>query len=159
MIKGNEELSATAKVFCELLKEKSPDLLEIAEVKSPSKETPLIQEPGSIVIVIPARQGFLAEELYAETRREDILIAVGSVTHYHFSWYSEEVMGKYMLNAIQFINDILSEQVVFARRKTLIFRKEYIDDIRIEDLGKKKRILAVYSWKGTYNSLSNCGKP
>ncbi len=153
MVKDNEGLSPTAKIFFQLLRDKAPELLEVATVESPSEKTPLIQEPGSIVIVIPARAGFPIDKLYIETRREDILVVLGELTHRHYSWYSEETVSKYMLNAIQFTKDILEGHILFARRKKLLSRKEYIDIVREKDLVKKKRILAVYSWKGAFDTM------
>jgi hypothetical protein len=66
MIKGNEKLSETAARFYQLPKKHSPDLLRFATVGSPSDKYPYA-ESDSIVIVIPARDGFLFEEIYLET--------------------------------------------------------------------------------------------
>jgi hypothetical protein len=133
------------------LEENSPELLAVAEVMSPSQKTPLIQEPGSIVVVIPAPQGFIANELYIETRRADILVAIGKVTHHHFDWYEEEDKEKSMRFAIQYLKDILSERIVVVVEKSLFFKNGFAHEIRVDKLRKKKRYISVYSWKGTYN--------
>ena len=152
MIKGNEKLSQSGKRFYTLLEDSSPELLEFMSVASPTDEFPYM-EPGSIVLEIPAREGFLFDKLYVETMKEDILIVMGTVAHRHISWWSDDSIEKQMKNAIQFIKDILNEQVIFVKRKALFSQKEFYEDIRVEELEKTARILAVYSWKGTYDRM------
>jgi hypothetical protein len=151
MINGSENLSPSAKVFYRLLKENCPELLAVAEVMSTSEKTPLIQEPGSIIIKIPAPQGFIANELYIESRRTDILVAIGQATHHHVDWYKEEDREKSMRSAIQYVKDILSEKVIVVVEKSLFSKNGFVHEIRIDELKKKKRYLAIYSWNGTYN--------
>ena len=150
MIKGNEILSQSANRFHKLLDENSPDLMEFVSIASPSNEFPYI-EPGSIVLEIPAREGFLFDKIYVETRKEDILIEMGVVPHRHISWWSDDTVEKQMKYAIQFVEDVLNEQVIFVKRKALFSRKELYEDIRLEELKNAKRVRAIYSWKGTYD--------
>ena len=152
MIKGDERLSQSASQFYRLLGENSPDLLEFVSIASPSTEFPHI-ELGSIALVIPAKEGFLFDKVYVETRKEDILIVMGIVPHRHVSWWSDESAEKQMKYAIQFIKDVLNERIIFVKRKALFSRKESYEDIRVEQLERSKRVLAVYSWKGTYDKM------
>ncbi len=152
MTKDDERLSQSATRFYTLLKDSSPELLDFVSIASPTAEFPYI-EPGSIVMVIPAQEGFLFDKLYLETRKEDILIVMGMVPHRHISWWSDDTIEKQMKYAIQFIKDVLNERIIFIKRKALFSRKEYYEDLRVEELKKRKSILAVYSWKGTYDRM------
>ena len=152
MIESKEELSRSARRFHRLLSENASDLLEFMSIASPTDESPYI-EHGSIVLQIPAREGFLFNRIYVETRKEDILVVLGDVLNRHISWWSEDSVEKQMKLAIQLIMDILDEQVIFVKRRAHLGRKELYEDVRIEDLSKVKRVLAVYSWKGTYDRV------
>ena|SRR5687768_14785072 len=152
MIKGNKSLSESASKFYELISHSSPDLLIFASVESPSDRFPYL-ESDTIVLVIPAREGFLFDTLFVEVRKDDILITMGIVPHRHISWWSEDSLEKQMNYAIQFIKDIIDERVIFVKRKVLIIRKTFYEDIRVEELEKTNRVLEVYSWQGTYDRI------
>lgn len=151
MIESDQYLSESAKRFYKVLTDNAPELLQFVAVVSPSDKYPCV-DPNSLVMTIPARDGFIFDALYVETRREDILIEMGVVPHLHFSWWSEDVVDEQMLKAVQLIRDILNERMIFVKKQAFLTGKEHYDIIRIEALGKKKDILAVYSWKGTYNN-------
>jgi hypothetical protein len=154
MILNDQGLSSIAKLFYGYLLEFSPELLKIAEVVEASEKRPYIEEPGTIIIEIPARAGFLFDQIYVETRKEDILIALGTFTHYHFSYYSAKEIEYRMPQAIQYINDILNEKIIFVRKSGSWAKDESIIELNICDLEKTKNVLQVYSWKGTYDTLS-----
>jgi hypothetical protein len=149
MIK-NIELSETAKTFYKILEDNYPSFLPLVKVVSPSHENRYV-EPNSIVIVIPARVGFLFTEIYIETRSEDILIAFGTIHHRHFSWWSEDVIEQQMCRAISLVIDIINEKVVFIKTRNFLSRKIFYIDIPIEDLSKQKRVLEIFSWNGTFD--------
>jgi hypothetical protein len=152
MITGDEKLSQSAKKFYTLLKDSAHDLLGFMSIASPTDEFPYI-EPGSIVLQIPSREGFPFDKLYVETRKDDILIVMGDVLNHHISWGSEDSVEKQMKSAIQLIDDVLNEQVVFVKKKVPFGKKESYEHIRVEELEKATRVIAVYSWKGTYDRV------
>ena len=153
MITGDEKLSKSAEKFLPLLKNKLPDLQQYVKVVLPSTDNPYVT-PNSIIIVIPARKGFLFEKLYIETRPNDILIEMGVARDMQYAWISSwnpEYIENVMLRALQFIYDILNEKIIFVKRKALFSSKEFYEYIQKKELRRKKRVIAVYSWKGTYD--------
>lgn len=150
LINDDEYLSTTAKNFFKFLKEESPQLLEFAKVVNKSEKYPFIEEPGTIVIVVPARNGFIIDELYIETRKEDILIVLGDITHFHVDFSKKDIEER-ILHAIKLVNDILNEQVVIVRKKSFLSLNEFFSVIELSKMKTEKRIKQIYSWKGTFD--------
>ncbi len=150
MINDDEYLSTTAKIFFKNLKEEFPQLLEFAKVVDKSEEYPFIEEPGTIVVVVPARNGFIIDELYIETRKEDILIVLGNITHFHVD-FSEKDREERIPIAIKFANDFLNEQVVIVRKKSFWSLNEFFSVIDLSKIKTEKKVNQIYSWKGTFD--------
>jgi hypothetical protein len=155
-VKDKENLSATARTFLHLLNTTSPELAGSIEIVSPSKENPWIEEAGSIILKLSPSIGSKPEYLYLETRKRSIVIVVGTLLSYHVDWSKNDEIKGSIQKAIRFFLDILEEEkVILEKRVGIAFLKwKVVRCIDKELIASEKGNFTIYSWKGTYNTLS-----
>ena len=155
-VTDKEHLSATARTFLHLLNTTSPGLVEFVSVVSPSRETPWIEEAGSIILRIPSPTGSKPEYLYLETRKRSIVIVVGTLLNYHVDWSKSDETKETIQKAVRFLLDIIEERKVILQKKVGIgpLNWNVVRCIDAEGISRQKGNFSIYSWKGSHNTSS-----
>ena len=160
-MKDREVLSTTARSFLHLLNTSAPELVELVEIVSPSKERPWIEESGSVIMKIPSPTDSKLEYLYLETRKRSVVIVLGTLLNYHIDWSKNDEIKESIQKAIRFLLDIMEERKVIMERKVgIAFLKwNVVRCIDTETIAGQKGNFSIYSWKGTYNISSKNNSP